>query len=565
MLQRNFLSSIGLVPICIVLLALPVRGASKEVSAQAPVQSQALQQKGSSPVTGLAELDSVTANQATVPVGQDSARNEMVLSNDLFYPSLVRELYQSTGKASLWLDGEVNAQLLMQLDMLRLAGFSPLFAQRIDKLERLFQQQEFTAYDHLATDTVLAYISYVNSVADKGQTWFFTEGLYQALPPPSQSEIEQLANAFSNGSELAFILQLASPMLRQPEFYQVYMDMLAKAQLEVDIYHQQGLKRKGDVFTESQYLMLIDRLHNSGIQVLENSVQQFDLALEQGVREFQRLYGLSADGVIGPNTIEWLNKTSQDKLQILALNSERSRLWPVQRENLVLVNVPSFQLEYWDEGEARFESRVIVGKFTRQTPIFVIHMDSLIVNPTWNVPRKIMVQDIIPKVKRDPGYLFAQQFEVLEGWHSQAKIDPTRINWQRVNAKHFPYRMRQRAGKFNALGQYKFNTPNDQAIFLHDTPSKHLFDKSSRAFSSGCVRVEHAEQFAQVLLEEQGKSINSLNTKRSNKAISFKRRIPVHVIYQTAWLEDGQVHFRNDVYDYDAPKQTVSETSFSKN
>ncbi|GAL30126.1 L,D-transpeptidase YcbB [Vibrio variabilis] len=176
-----------------------------------------------------------------------------------------------------------------------------------------------------------------------------------------------------------------------------------------------------------------------------------------------------------------------------------------------------------------------------------------------------MVKDIIPKVKRDPTYLFSQRFEIIEGWTNQNRIDPTMIDWQEVNAKRFPYRMRQQAGELNALGQYKFNTPNAQAIFLHDTPSKHLFNESLRAFSSGCVRVEHADQFAQVLLEVQGKSLEEVASTRPNKAVAFKERIPVHIIYQTAWLSDGKAHFRGDVYDYDAKRNNVEDAALSNN
>ncbi|CAH0525602.1 L,D-transpeptidase family protein [Vibrio hippocampi] len=495
--------------------------------------------------------------------GTDS--NLLVAPSDLFYPSLVSELYQQINGQSVWSNSEVNAQFHLQLDMMRLAGFSPVFEQRVDKLEHLFQQQDFATYDQIMTDTVLLYMSYVGSVVDGGKEWFFTHRLNEQLPPPSQTEIDLLVAAVNQDHILEFVQSLASPMIMQPGFDQVYVDLLAKSQLPVETFHQTGLKRKGDIFDVEQYQALLSRLNESGLLVLENNEWLFDSALDDAVREFQRLYGLKDDGVIGPNTIKWLNRTANDKLQILALNSERSRLWPQQRENIVLVNVPSFQLQYWDSGKARFQSRVIVGKYTRQTPIFVTQMDSIIVNPTWNVPWKIMVKDIIPKVKRDPTYLFSQQIEILEGWHTQERVDPTMIDWSEINAKRFPYRMRQRAGAFNALGQVKFNTPNDRAIFLHDTPSKYLFNQSSRAFSSGCVRVEHAEQFAQVLLKGQGRSVDSMITERSNKSIGFKQRIPVHIIYQTAWLEDGQVHFRNDVYEYDSPKQSVNDAALSKN
>ncbi len=487
------------------------------------------------------------------------------LDSEFLYPQLVEYVYSRLERATLWADVELNAQVNLQLDVVRLAGFSSVFERRVALMQAAYQQQDVTLYDRLTTDTFLLYMSYVAAAEDKGKEWFFTANLNEVMPRPSATEVDLLVSAFEAGTEAKYVTSLASPMLKQPGFENAYIDLVVKSQLDMPLYEQAGLLRMGDVLRPQQYELLVERLQASDIEVLVRDDYLFDGALDFAVREFQRLYGLNDDGIIGPNTVEWLNKSAEDKLRILALNSERSRLWPEQRQNIILVNVPSFQLKYWDEGETRFESRVIVGRTSRQTPIFETKMDSLILNPTWNVPWKIMVKDIIPKVKQDPTYLFSQRFEILEGWSSQNRIDPTMINWSEVNARQFPYRMRQKSGELNALGQYKFNTPNAQAIFLHDTPSKHLFDESLRAFSSGCVRVEHADQFAEVLLEVQGKSLEDVATSRPNKAIAFKERIPVHIIYQTAWLVDGKAHFRGDVYRYDDKRNSVAEAALSSN
>lgn len=481
------------------------------------------------------------------------------------YPQLVEYVYSRLERSTLWADQELNAQVNLQLDVVRLAGFSPVFEHRVELMQAAYQKQDLALYDKLTTDTFLLYMSYVAAATDKGKDWYFISDLNEVMPRPSATEVDLLVSAFEAGKQAEYVKSLASPMLKQPGFENAYIDLVVKSQLDMPLYEQAGFLSKGDVLLPQQYALLVGRLQAADVEVLVREDYLFDESLDFSVREFQRLYGLNDDGIIGPNTIEWLNKSANDKLRILALNSERSRLWPEQRQNIILVNVPSFQLKYWDEGETRFETRVIVGKTSRQTPIFETKMDSLILNPTWNVPWKIMVKDIIPKVKRDPTYLFSQRFEILEGWTSQNRIDPTMINWSEVNAKRFPYRMRQKAGELNALGQYKFNTPNAQAIFLHDTPSKHLFDESLRAFSSGCVRVEHADQFAEVLLEVQGKSLEDFASSRPNKAISFKERIPVHIIYQTAWLVDGKAHFRGDVYRYDDNRNPVGEAALSSN
>jgi murein L,D-transpeptidase YcbB/YkuD len=168
-----------------------------------------------------------------------------------------------------------------------------------------------------------------------------------------------------------------------------------------------------------------------------------------------------------------------------------------------------------------------------------------------------MVEDILPITKRDHTYLTRHHIDILESWQSEQTLDPEKIDWKSVNPKTFPYRMRQQSGNQNALGLYKFNTPNKRAIYLHDTPSKHLFDNPTRAFSSGCIRVEHADQFATTLLETQG--INNVDlipaNERSNRSIPLKKRIPVHIIYQTVWYEEGELHYRDDIYRLDRIKE----------
>ncbi|MCL9775852.1 L,D-transpeptidase family protein [Vibrio methylphosphonaticus] len=486
-------------------------------------------------------------------------------AEDLLYASLVDYVYSETGRHNIWSNNELNAQLNLQLEMLKLAGFSPLFERRVNRMQSLYQSDDFADYDRAATDTLLLYISYAAAVPELGKQWYFSDNLIDVLPRPSATEVHQLLLAIEDDTLADYLLSISPPMLQQTGFENAYIDLVAKSQVELTTYEQAGLTRKGDKLEPESYMHLLDRLADSELYVEVRKDSLFDQSLEYAIKEFQRLYGLEDDGIIGPNTLLWLNKPAQEKLRVLALNAERSRLWPQQREHIILVNVPSFELKYWGEGEARFESRVIVGRLTRQTPIFETKMDSLIVNPTWNVPWKIMVKDIIPKVKNDPTYLFSQRIEILEGWHNRVTVDPTMINWKEVQPKQFPYRMRQQAGVSNALGQYKFNTPNERAIFLHDTPGKQLFNESSRAYSSGCVRVEHADKFAQVLLEHQGKLLDDLSTYRANKAISFKTRIPVHIIYQTAWLEDGKAHFRADVYQYDNRRGSVTETASIKN
>lgn len=279
------------------------------------------------------------------------------------------------------------------------------------------------------------------------------------------------------------------------------------------------------------------------------------------VEAFQARHGLKVDGVIGPNTWQWLFISNRKRYQLLALNAERARLWPAGQDNLLLVNIPAYQLDLWLNQEHVLASKVIVGRPSRQTPIFDSRINTLVVNPAWNVPRSIQQKDILPKAQLDPSYLLMNHYQIIDGWrHDSPEIAVHTIDWTTVTPKSFRYRLRQRPGSWNALGKYKFSMPNTSAIYLHDTNAKGLFEKSQRALSSGCIRVEQADALAVALLTHSGYRDTSMARyfeQTETKYLPVHQQIPTYAIYQTAWVdEQGEVQFRDDIYHFDSPKPT---------
>ncbi|MDE1235661.1 L,D-transpeptidase family protein [Vibrio aestuarianus] len=469
------------------------------------------------------------------------------------YPHLLERVYQENNDQLIWFDNQVINQFEYQLDVIRRAGFSPLFIRQLNQMQAYRERNSMFEYDLLATDTLLLYLSYAEQAPKIGMAWFFESKLNQLLAPPSQDALFALHVAVEVQG-IIDLLNLYTP--KNPTYDQLlhaYDFLLSTEKAEVSLYQQRGLKKLGDKL--SHRFALIERLSLVNIDVtsVRDNVTWYDNSLVKPVKEFQTMHGLQADGIIGPETIKWLNFSLSDRLSMLALNAERMRLWPEANDTLIVVNVPSFDMRYWHLGQEVFQSKVVVGRSSRKTPLMITKLDSLILNPTWNVPYKIMVEDILPMVKKDSSYLARHNIDIVSSWRSEELIDPNSINWSTVNPAAFPYRMRQQAGKSNALGLYKFNTPNRRAIYLHDTPSKSLFNNSSRAFSSGCVRVQNADKFASMLLETQGISEKQLVDKDglTNAAIPLKKRIPVHIIYQTVWYEGGELHYRDDIYHYD--------------
>jgi murein L,D-transpeptidase YcbB/YkuD len=279
----------------------------------------------------------------------------------------------------------------------------------------------------------------------------------------------------------------------------------------------------------------------------------FDDELEQAVRHFQLRYGLEPDGVAGKNTLEAMNVPVEIRIDQIRVNLERVR-WVLHEDldTFVFVNIPGFKVYYVRNEKLEWTRRAQVGKLFRQTPVFKADMTYLEFNPTWTVPPTILAKDILPAVRKDPGYLKKRDIRVID---SKGKVvDPKSINWSKYTGKNFPYQLRQDPGPNNALGQVKFMFPNKHLVYLHDTPSKNLFDRESRAFSSGCVRIENPFEFAQLLLGEEWNASRIDEVKESQKttAVKLANPVPVILFYLTVLPEfDGRFHFRNDIYSRD--------------
>lgn len=235
------------------------------------------------------------------------------------------------------------------------------------------------------------------------------------------------------------------------------------------------------------------------------------------------------------------------------INMERLRWFPDDlNENYILINIPEFKLHVFENGNKIWDSKVVVGKEINKTSIFKGTISQIIINPYWNVPNSIINKEMLPILKKNRSYLSKNNFEVLSG---NKIINPYAINWHNYT-KNVPYAIRQKPGDNNALGKIKFLFPNNFHIYLHDTPSKYLFNENKRAFSHGCIRVEDPRKLALYLLRNDSKwneeqFDKSLNTKKT-EYINLKQKIDVFIVYFTTWVDhNNQINFRNDLYGLD--------------
>lgn len=243
---------------------------------------------------------------------------------------------------------------------------------------------------------------------------------------------------------------------------------------------------------------------------------------------------------------------SQLKVNLARIHSLPKRLG----SKYILVNIAKFELLLIDNGQEVFHSRAIVGLPERQTPVLSAQMSHLVLNPNWDVPHSIAVRDLLPKIKADPGYLRRNGYLLLQGWlHEETIVDPDSIEWAKIDEHNFVYHLRQRPSNSNALGKIKFVFPNDQYIFIHDTPQKELFGNAARAHSSGCVRISLPLELADRLLAESDDwSRDDLKAKIDSGdtiSIPLVNPVPVHLVYLTVWMEQGKLTFLDDVYQRD--------------
>lgn len=290
----------------------------------------------------------------------------------------------------------------------------------------------------------------------------------------------------------------------------------------------------------------------------EGPADLFDAALEASLKRFQTVHGLEADGRLGRRTLAALNVPVEDRLAQIAANLERWRWLPEDLgERYILVNIANFRLDVVEKNVSVMNMGVIVGKPFRHTPVFSGDMRYLVLNPSWTVPTSIAVKDKLPLIRKDPAFFAKQGMRLYSGRGSvKRELDPRAVDWQTVGPGNFPYVLFQEPGPQNALGKVKFMFPNRFNVYLHDTPSRELFARTTRNFSSGCVRLEHPLHLAAyVLRDEPGwdpeRIDRTLATGRET-TVPLSRPLPVHLLYWTVFVDEtGNVCFREDIYGRD--------------
>lgn len=284
----------------------------------------------------------------------------------------------------------------------------------------------------------------------------------------------------------------------------------------------------------------------------------FDARLEAALIRYQKHNGLLPDGVAGKTTVVSLNTPLKFRIhQIQAtLDRMRSSFRDGPESRSLVVNIPDFKLTVYNHGAPDLEINVVAGRPSRATPLFSHQMQFIILNPYWSVPKSIAVKDKLPLLRKNPNYLADNGMKLYETVDDKkVEVDPSTVDWENMTAESFAYKIVQDPGDGNALGRIKFMFPNAHDVYLHDTPEKHLFQQSMRAFSSGCIRLEKPLDLAEYLLADPNWTKEKISQKldgRENERVNLPEALPIHLIYHTAWVDThGELQFRYDVYKLD--------------
>lgn len=282
----------------------------------------------------------------------------------------------------------------------------------------------------------------------------------------------------------------------------------------------------------------------------------YDAPLAAAVKQYQTRLGLVPDAAVGAATVAQLNVPIAERITQLRVNLDRGRvLLHDLPEQFVVVNIAGYAVYLVRGQQVVWSARAQVGRSYRRTPIFRSDISYLVFNPTWTVPPGIIAADILPAARQDPAAIARKGLRVLDT--NGREVDPVSIDWSRFRSGHIPYTLRQDPGPANALGRVKFMFPNQYQVYLHDTPSQSLFERPDRAFSSGCVRVERALEFAERVLNDpqtwNQETIARAVASGQLRNVTLRSKIPVLLVYWTAWADaQGPINFRSDIYGQDA-------------
>jgi murein L,D-transpeptidase YcbB/YkuD len=492
--------------------------------------------------------------------GEDAFNPETLSPSTQF----IEHIYQAHGASPIWIDQSGLTEKADQfIDFLTQIETEGLDRDRYHYREivQLMQKQDPEEVDLWSLELLLdlAYLNLARDLSQGAMDWEINDPRWHI--PRAGVHLNRLATILNSDMPIDESLRSLAPVHPQygklKDALAIYQRIARLGEWE-RILPQKSLKlgmRDESVKNLRYRLRVLGDLW--GDPALEPDL--YDENLSKAVTRFQKRHQLEADGVVGRQTREALEVGISARIEQLKVNLERWRWMPRELgERHILVNIPRFELDYVERDEIKLSMRVIVGDTRNRTPVFTEELTYIDINPVWNVPDKITRDEILPMLVMKPDYLEEKGFRILSDWSNNPReVTLEETGWSEDQQGDFPYRLQQAAGEKNALGKIKFLLPNRFSVYLHDTPGKKLFEKSSRTFSHGCIRLENPEGLAVTLFSQleqwDEERLKRVLTDGNNAKAILKRPVPVYIVYFTSWVdEDGLLHFSKDFYRRDS-------------
>lgn len=483
-------------------------------------------------------------------------------------PVLIQDFYQRRQFEPMWMQNSALSQqgqnLLAYLTGIDAQGLLP-DDYHASSLQRLHSTQT-------DSDASLAELMLSDAFFTLSQHLLAGKVDPSSLSPEWQANrrrknLVDLLERVANGESVTQILTASQP--RQIR-YQRLIDALDKLRrmptMDWPALPLSPLIRAGG--SDSRLAEIAARLQLWGDLAQPPTADIYSPELQTAVRKFQARHGLQADGIIGEATMQALNKSPQQRARQIEVNLERWR-WLAEDlgETHILVNIAGYELKVIENNATVLRMPVVVGRTYRKTPVFSDRVRYLVLHPAWAVPYKLATQDKLPEIQKNPDYFTSMGFKVYDRRDGRL-VDSATVDWKALDRSHFPYQLVQDPGPLNALGQVKFMFPNQYNVYLHDTPSKDLFARPERAFSSGCIRLGEPLALAEYLLKDAGwdrQRLDGVLQKGATATVFLHKPVPVHIEYWTTWIgSSGDLNFREDIYGRDEPLWKALKTPLNE-
>ncbi|MGH1380633.1 MAG: L,D-transpeptidase family protein [Shewanella xiamenensis] len=481
---------------------------------------------------------------------------------------LLSRVYQVRQYQALWEDKDYAGTLLDVIKSADEEGLAkedyhyPKLVELYQQLSASYWQDEYrsSVFEVLLTDGIITYaIHLLNGKVNPsmlGKTWNYDEAHLDF--DTTLKQLEEHIKAHTVAEAITGLAPKIAPYHQLKQYLAQYKDLAARYPFTTIPYTEvikpgstsPSVQSIATRLKELGYLAASSPAENSNAV---NEPLTYDSTLEAAVRQFQTDHSLKADGVIGAGTMAALNVPYTQRVEQIRINLERARWLSANLPaNYLLVNLAGYELLLFKDNNLNWRTDIIIGKIDAKTPLFKSKLKYVVVNPTWTVPRSISTE-IINHLRKDPDYLQKKHFKVVEA--SGTPVDARGIDWHSMTRKNFPYWFVQGPGEDNSLGLVKFIFPNQYSIYLHDTPSKNLFEQTNRAFSHGCIRVKDPLVLADKLLSANANwSSETLNRKLAEgktENLFLDQPLDILIMYWTVTIKNGKIKFYNDIYTRD--------------